>query len=144
MSSQPALSADRGMDISIHAFVDRRSAGVALGRAVQKMALQPPIVVLGLPRGGVAVAYEVARALGAPLDVMAVRKIAMPGQPELAIGAIASGGVIVRESVAAPHMQRSAFPSSRRRKRSTRSLSDASVLIAQVPHRSSLPAAPWC
>lgn len=55
------------------------------------------MVVLALPRGGVAVAYEVARILHAPLDVMVVRKIGMPGQPEFAIGAIASGGVVVRE-----------------------------------------------
>lgn len=59
-----------------------------------------PVVVLGLPRGGVPVAFEVARALHAPLDVLTVRKIGMPEQPELAIGAIAPGGVIVRESSA--------------------------------------------
>ncbi len=57
-------------------------------------------MVLGLPRGGVPVAYEVARALGAPLDVIVVRKIGLPGQPELAIGAIASGGIAVREHAA--------------------------------------------
>jgi predicted phosphoribosyltransferase len=62
--------------------------------------LQPPITVLGLPRGGVPVAYEVARALAAPLDVIVVRKVGMPGQPELAIGAIASGGIVVREHTA--------------------------------------------
>lgn len=52
-------------------------------------------MVLGLPRGGVPVAYEVARALGAPLDVFVVRKLGVPGHEELAMGAIASGGVVV-------------------------------------------------
>jgi predicted phosphoribosyltransferase len=82
---------------STAAFVDRRTAGLALARAVRKLRLRPPVIVLGLPRGGVPVAYEVARALGAPLDVLVVRKVGMPGQPELAIGAIATGGIVVRE-----------------------------------------------
>jgi predicted phosphoribosyltransferase len=60
------------------------------------------VLVLGLPRGGVPVALEVARALDAPLDVMVVRKIGMPGQPEFAIGAIASGGIVVRQLEGAP------------------------------------------
>ena len=55
------------------------------------------MLVLGLPRGGVPVAYEVARMLNAPLDVMLVRKIGMPGWPELAIGAIASGNIMVHK-----------------------------------------------
>jgi predicted phosphoribosyltransferase len=76
-------------------FYDRASAGVALARKLQGQSLRRPVLVLGLPRGGAPVAYEVARALKAPLDVMLVRKIGMPGQPELAIGAIASGDVIV-------------------------------------------------
>jgi putative phosphoribosyl transferase len=54
-----------------------------------------PVVVLGLPRGGVPVAYEVAAALGAPLDVLVVRKLGVPGRPELAMGAVASGEVRV-------------------------------------------------
>ncbi len=78
-------------------FKDRSTAGIALARELQGRLLQPPVLVLGLPRGGVPVAYEVARALHAPLDVMLVRKIGMPGQPELAIGAIASGNVVVHE-----------------------------------------------
>lgn len=78
-------------------FTDRAAAGLALARELQRQSLQPPLLVLGLPRGGVPVAYEVARALKAPLDVMLVRKIGMPGQPELAIGAIASGNIIVHE-----------------------------------------------
>lgn len=78
-------------------FVDRKAAGVALGRELQRRTLRPPLLVLGLPRGGVPVAYEVARMLHAPLDVMLVRKIGMPGQPELAMGAIASGGIVIHE-----------------------------------------------
>jgi putative phosphoribosyl transferase len=78
-------------------FLTRHSAGVELARVVQRLTLQPPLLVLGLPRGGVPVAYEVARALRAPLDVVVVRKIAMPNQPELAIGAIATGGILVRQ-----------------------------------------------
>ncbi len=80
-----------------HRFTDRAAAGVALARELERKALHPPWVVLGLPRGGVAVAVEVAARLGAPLDVMLVRKIGMPGQPEFAIGAIAWGGVTVRD-----------------------------------------------
>jgi putative phosphoribosyl transferase len=82
-------------------FENRGAAGVALARELKRRVLRPPVIVLGLPRGGVAVAYEVARMLRAPLDVIVVRKIGMPGQPELAIGAIASGGVVVHE----PHMK---------------------------------------
>ena len=78
-------------------FVDRTAAGRALADAVKNLKLQRPILVLALPRGGVPVAYEVALALQAPLDVLVVRKIGMPGQPEFAIGALASGGIIVRE-----------------------------------------------
>ncbi len=80
-----------------HVFEDRATAGVALARRLKERSLQRPVLVLGLPRGGVPVAYEVARALNAPLDVMLVRKIGMPGQPELAIGAIASGDIVVHE-----------------------------------------------
>ena len=78
-------------------FADRASAGVALGRELQRRTLRPPVLVLGLPRGGVPVAYEVAQMLNAPLDVMLVRKIGMPGWPELAIGAIASGNIMVHK-----------------------------------------------
>jgi putative phosphoribosyl transferase len=81
-----------------HIFTDRSAAGVELARLVAERNLRPPILVLGLPRGGVPVAYEVARALRAPLDVMVVRKIGMPGQPEFAIGAIASGNIVVTPS----------------------------------------------
>ncbi|HUL46679.1 MAG TPA: hypothetical protein VLV25_06245, partial [Steroidobacteraceae bacterium] len=79
------------MRASLAPFVDRRAAGRQLATAVAALGLRPPLVVLGLPRGGVPVAFEVARALHAPLDVMLVRKVGMPGQPELALGAIATG-----------------------------------------------------
>ena len=77
-------------------FDDRRAAGAELG--VQLAAMfkgRDDVVVLALPRGGVPVAYEVARALRAPLDVFVVRKLGVPGHRELAMGAIASGGVRV-------------------------------------------------
>jgi len=76
-------------------FIDRREAGRALGAALARYAGHPAAVVLGLPRGGMPVAFEVARTLGLPLDVFLVRKLGVPGQEELAMGAIASGGVRV-------------------------------------------------
>ncbi|MBK7862558.1 MAG: phosphoribosyltransferase [Archangiaceae bacterium] len=76
-------------------YVDRRQAGRVLAEHLLEYAGRDDVVVLALPRGGVPVAYEVARALGAPLDVFVVRKIGMPFQPEVALGAIASGGVQV-------------------------------------------------
>lgn len=75
-------------------YEDRRDAGRALVPALRRCALTNPLI-LGLPRGGVPVAYEVALAMNAPLDTIAVRKLGAPIQPELAIGAIASGGVRV-------------------------------------------------
>jgi putative phosphoribosyl transferase len=76
-------------------FRDRAEAGRLLGERVAARIGGRGVVVLGLPRGGVPVARAVARALGAPLDVFLVRKLGYPGQPELAMGAIASGGVRV-------------------------------------------------
>ena len=75
-------------------FRDRREAGRLLADALHGLALEDP-VVLGLPRGGVPVAYEVACALDAPLDVLVARKIGAPSNPEFAIGAVAEGGVEV-------------------------------------------------
>lgn len=75
-------------------FKDREEAGRILANRLTEYADQKPIV-LGLPRGGVPVAFEVAKALKAPLDVFVVRKLGTPGQEELAMGAIASGGVRV-------------------------------------------------
>lgn len=80
-------------------FADRADAGRRLGdrlAAVLGGQDTTAAVVLGLPRGGVVVAAEVARRLGAPLDAFVVRKLGLPGQPELAMGAIATGGVVVR------------------------------------------------
>lgn len=76
-------------------FTDRCEAGRELGRSLSPYAHRPDVWVLGLPRGGVPVAYEVACALGAPLDVLIVRKLGVPGHEELAMGAIAPGGVRV-------------------------------------------------
>jgi predicted phosphoribosyltransferase len=82
--------------LRIEPFVDRAEAGKLLGaELVRRLAKRQDIVVLALPRGGVPVGYEVARALAAPLDVFIVRKLGVPGQEELAMGAIASGGVRV-------------------------------------------------
>jgi predicted phosphoribosyltransferase len=76
-------------------FRDRREAGRLLAGRLTAYAHRRDAVVLGLPRGGVPVAYEVARHLGLPLDVFVVRKLGVPGREELAMGAIASGGVMV-------------------------------------------------
>jgi predicted phosphoribosyltransferase len=76
-------------------FRDRREAGRLLAAKLTAYAHRPDVIVLALPRGGVPVGYEVARALGAPLDVFVVRKIGVPGYEELAMGAVATGGVRV-------------------------------------------------
>ena len=76
-------------------FQDRRDAGRVLARALQSLYREPDAIVLGLPRGGVPVAFEVARALDLPLDIFIVRKLGVPEQQELAMGAIASGGTVV-------------------------------------------------
>jgi putative phosphoribosyl transferase len=76
------------------AFADRRQAGRELAERLRGLADERP-VVLALPRGGVPVAYEIAVALNAPLDVLVARKIGAPGNPELGVGAVAEGGVAV-------------------------------------------------
>lgn len=76
-------------------YHDRRFAGQLLAKELQPFAKQNDVIVLGLPRGGVPVAFEIAKALHAPLDVFIVRKLGVPGHVELAMGAIASGGVTV-------------------------------------------------
>jgi putative phosphoribosyl transferase len=78
-------------------YTDRREAGTRLAVALEPFSAAE-VVVLALPRGGVPVAYEVARALDAPLDVFVVRKLGLPGHEELAMGAIASGGVRVLDA----------------------------------------------
>lgn len=83
-------------------FSDRAAAGRALAAELRDYARQAGLLVLGLPRGGVPVAYEVARALEAPLDLFLVRKLGLPGDEDVALGAIASGGVrFVNEAVTA-------------------------------------------
>jgi putative phosphoribosyl transferase len=83
-------------------YRDRRQAGEALGEAV---AAEEPLspVVYALPRGGVPVGFEVAKSLACPLDILIVRKLGVPFQPELAMGAIAEGGVVVRNDTVLAH-----------------------------------------
>ena len=76
-------------------FKDRRDAGKKLAQKLMHYAGLPDVLVLALPRGGVPVGYEVAQALNVPLDILIVRKLGLPGREELAIGAIASGGIRV-------------------------------------------------
>jgi putative phosphoribosyl transferase len=76
-------------------FKDRTEAGKRLGESLAEYAGRTDVVVLGLPRGGVPVAFEVSKALRAPLDIFLVRKLGVPGDEELAMGAIASGGIRV-------------------------------------------------
>src|SRR5437588_12029112 len=82
-------------------FINRADAGRRLARQLRQLHSENPVVV-GLPRGGVPVAFEVAKALRAPLDVMVVRKLGVPFQPELGMGAIGEGGVRVLD----PHIVR--------------------------------------
>ena len=83
------------------AFPDRAAAGRLLAEKLTQYAGRDDVIVLGLPRGGVPVAYEVARDLRVPLDVFIVRKLGVPGFEELAVGAIASGGIrVLNEDVA--------------------------------------------
>jgi putative phosphoribosyl transferase len=84
-------------------FRDRAEAGRLLAERLSQDAGRDGVVVLGLPRGGVPVAFAVARALGAPLDVFLVRKLGVPGHEELAFGAIATGGTrVLNEEVVEP------------------------------------------
>jgi putative phosphoribosyl transferase len=87
--------ARRTEDRMVMRFRDRRQAGHVLAAYLQWYAHRPDVLVLALPRGGVPVAYEVARALDVPLDVFLVRKLGLPGHEEYAVGAIARGGVRV-------------------------------------------------
>lgn len=81
-------------------FRDRRDAGQKLAQKLMKYHDRPDVVILALPRGGVPVAFEVAQALNVVLDILLVRKLGVPGHEELAMGAIASGGVrILNEDV---------------------------------------------
>lgn len=92
-------------------LADRREAGRLLASELAFLRDAPGLLVLALPRGGVPVAYEIARALQAPLDVLVVRKIGMPGHPEYAIGALAGGpggGLQVMDQAPADPRQRAA------------------------------------
>src|SRR5256885_2579554 len=86
---------EKGSAMTGPVFRDRRDGGRALAKVLSAYANRPDVVVLALPRGGVPVGFEVARALHAPLDVFIVRKLGVPGHEEYAMGAIASGGVRV-------------------------------------------------
>ncbi len=88
-----------------HVYRDRRAAGQHLARQLQKYARDPSLLVLALPRGGVPVAFEVAKALGAPMDVFIVRKLGVPGEEELAMGALATGGVRVLNQSVIDHLR---------------------------------------
>ncbi|MEO0852673.1 MAG: phosphoribosyltransferase, partial [Cyanobacteria bacterium J06648_11] len=79
-------------------FHNRREAGRLLATELANYAKCPDAIVLGLPRGGVPVAYEIAKALDLPLDICLVRKLGVPWHPELAMGAIAANGVMVLNS----------------------------------------------
>src|SRR5712671_4632247 len=85
-------------------YADRRDAGRQLAAALSDYAGRPDPLVLALPRGGVPVGYEVAQALHADLDVFLVRKLGVPGREELAMGAIASGGVRVLNDSLIQHL----------------------------------------
>jgi len=83
-------------------FRDRREAGVLLAKALQEFSGLNDVLVFALPRGGVTVAYEIARALRAPLDVFITHKLRFPGQPELAMGALSErGSVVLNEAIVA-------------------------------------------
>ena len=101
-------------------FRDRAAAGKELAEAVAEYGGRSDVLVLALPRGGLPVGAEVARALGAPLDLMLVRKLGVPGHEELAMGAVASGGVRVLndEVVRAVEVDEEAIESVARRERS--------------------------
>lgn len=85
-------------------FVDRKQAGKLLAAGLKRYAGRLDTIVLALPRGGVPVAFEIAQALSAPLDVFLVRKLGLPGQEELAMGAIATGGVRVLNRDVVSHL----------------------------------------
>jgi putative phosphoribosyl transferase len=87
-------------------YADRREAGQALAHELTDLVGRSDVVVIGLPRGGVPVASVIAQVIGAPLDIFVVRKLGLPRQPEVAIGAIASGGIRVldRELIDAVHL----------------------------------------
>ena len=88
-------TSDRVKEGTMERFQDRRDAGRRLAQLLLPYANRTDVMILALPRGGVPVAYEVALALNAPLDILIVRKLGLPGREELALGAVASGGIRV-------------------------------------------------
>ena len=94
-TSQPRVASFVQADRHMRTFRDRRAAGRQLAQRFDTYVGKPDIIVLALPRGGAPVAYEIAIRIGAPLDVLVVRKLGVPGHDELAMGAIASGGIRV-------------------------------------------------
>jgi predicted phosphoribosyltransferase len=94
----PGIELDERRHGMAQPFRDRTDAGKQLAARLTAYASRPDVVVLALPRGGVPVAFEVAQALNAPLDILLVRKLGLPGQEELAMGAIATGGMTVLNS----------------------------------------------
>jgi putative phosphoribosyl transferase len=88
--SAPLATYSKGQDM----FDDRKDAGARLAKALRDYAGRTDVIVLALPRGGVPVGYEVANALHVPFDILIVRKVGTPGNPELAMGALASGGAL--------------------------------------------------
>ena len=131
-----AIRDDIGME-----FLDRRDAGRQIALQLKSLAHERPVVV-ALPRGGVPVAFEVARALNAPLEILAVRKLGAPGNPEFAIGAIAEdGSAIVNRAVArrVGVTERSSTPRSSAKQPSCAAASSATAAVAR---RSSCAAGP--
>ena len=121
-------------------FRDRSEAGRLLAAKLAAYANRPDVLVLALPRGGVPVAYEVARALGAPLDVFLVRKLGVPGHEELAMGAVATGGVRVLNDAG---RARSAHPGLCDRRGRGTGAAGAGAARAPLPRRSSAPRRAW-
>ena len=133
-------------------FRDRRDAGLQLATRLQQEALRAP-VVLALPRGGVPVAFEIAQSIGGPLDVLVVRKVGAPQHREFGIGAIAEGGVTVRDEAAMRMVgvsaerfeqlaseERSELDRRVRLYRGDRPLPDLAALAARPPLRPAAPA----
>src|SRR4051794_3418915 len=116
-------------------FPDRLAAGRQLAEKLKGYAERAETIVLALPRGGVPVAYEVARALELPLDVFVVRKLGLPGHEELAMGAIASGGVRVVNEQLMQH-----FPNAERVLESVANLEEAEIERREREYRDGRPA----
>src|SRR6185369_2027967 len=90
----------RDREVWVMVFKDRKDAGKRLAGKLTQYGDRADVIVLGLPRGGVTVAYEIAKALHCPLDILIVRKIGFPGDPELAVGAVSeTGSVVINEDI---------------------------------------------